>query len=67
MTILLPNPNSSLEMRANLESMDNRATIVNSIAESDELLDYGMNCMLLAEVKIIYFNFDSRRIWWTYE
>ena len=43
------NPNSSLEMRANLESMDNRATIVNSIAESDELLDYGMNCMLLAE------------------
>ena len=29
--------------------MDNRATIVNSIAESDELLDYGMNCMLLAE------------------
>ena len=23
------NPNSSLEMRANLESMDNRATIVN--------------------------------------
>ena len=43
------NPNSSLEMRANLESMDNRATIVNSIAESDELLDYGMNCLLLAE------------------
>lgn len=43
------NPNSSLEMRTNLESMDKRTAILNSIAESDELLDYGMNCMLLAE------------------
>lgn len=43
------NTNSSLEMKTSIESVDKRVAMVNSIAESDELLDYGMNCMLLAE------------------